>query len=90
MIQYRSIQDVQREYELRISQAREKFRDDLREFLSRLVDTALDLTHEVEEVPSHELAPVIYSVLCQLEKDFLRVWDLYGFYLLEGKKEEAR
>jgi hypothetical protein len=90
MIQYRTLEDIQREYECRISQAREKFRDDLRSFLSRLADTAIDLMHEVDSVPSHELAPVIYSVLCRLEKDFLRVWDLYGFYILEGQKEEAR
>jgi hypothetical protein len=90
MIQYRTLEDIQREYERRIAQVREKFREDLRSYLSRLVDTAIDLMHEVDEVPSDELAPIIYSVLCQFEKDFLRVWDLYGFYLLEGQKEEAR
>jgi hypothetical protein len=90
MSHYRTLEEVQREYERRIAQVREKFREDLRSFLARLVDTAIDLTHEVDDVPSDELAPIIYSVLCQLEKDFLRVWDLYGFYILEGQKEEAR
>jgi hypothetical protein len=89
MIQYRTLEDVQREYELHVAQAREKFREDLRSFLSRLIDTALDLSHEVEAVPSDKLAPIIYSVLCQIEKDFLRVWDLYGAYL-RGGQEEAR
>jgi hypothetical protein len=90
MIQHTVLDDVQREYELHLAQVREKFRGDLREFISRLIDTALGLSHEVEAVPSHEMAPVIYRVLCDLQKDFLRVWDLYVSYLRGDREEEAR
>jgi len=84
------LEQVQREYELHLQVAREKFRNDLRNFLSRMMDTVVALSHEVDELPSNEAAPVIYRALSALQSDFHRVWDLYCSYLLESREEEAR